>query len=182
MTAYSTVSHPKKLTVALLLATTLIFAGCSSLPLATEVQTEENTSDISSTETMPQFNEQFALTQEPQDAVFYVSQGWTGGVGGEAVLDLPKTPNAAINYIVSKATIKSWNDLPVYYGGSEDELKTMLGKCSARVIEVSARIQIVKKSDINTSIPPDENGEQPRKTYYSVEVLELRSVKPIGPC
>ncbi|MFZ2190174.1 MAG: hypothetical protein WA057_02710 [Candidatus Magasanikiibacteriota bacterium] len=112
--------------------------------------------------------EKFVLTTEPQDAVFYIAYGWVGGGGGSMpVLDNQRNP-------------LQYNNLPVAFDETQvDLVGNKLPSCyeGKPEIKVSAKIQLEKSSSINTSIPPDENGNQPEESFYSAKVLELKNIE-----
>jgi hypothetical protein len=105
--------------------------------------------------------EQFMITAEPQDAVFEMSLGWTGGMG-EAVLE-PGT-----------GRIKEIGGIPVYVTGGEIrrllEAEPLTWTSPPR-IRVSARITVERKRKRHPSIPG-----HPRRTFYEVKVYELHRV------
>jgi len=113
-------------------------------------------------------DEKIVLTIEPQDAVFYIAYGWVGGGGGTMpVLDNERNP-------------LEYNNLPVAFDETQQELiGSKLPGCyeGKPEIKVSAKIQLEKRSEVNTSIPPDENGNQPEESFYSAKVLELKNIE-----
>jgi hypothetical protein len=105
--------------------------------------------------------EQFMVTADPQDAVFEVSSGWTGGMG-EAVLE-PGTQ-----------TIKEIGGIPVYIKTGEIErlLETQLSTSMGPPrIRISARITVEKRRKRHPSI-----RGHPRRTFYEVTVHDLHRV------
>ena len=113
-------------------------------------------------------DEKFILTTEPQDAVFYIAYGWVGGGGGTMpVLDSEHNP-------------LQYNNLPVAFDETYlNSVSTKLPSCyeGKPEIKISAKIQLEKRSEINTSIPPDENGNQPEESFYSAKVLKLEDIQ-----
>lgn len=115
----------------------------------------------------------FELQTEPQDAVFYIAYGWTGGMGGYPVFDAPGS------------AIKTYNDLPIYFEDAKaPEVLTTGGMKScyvgSPVIKISANITLEEKSSVNFSIPPDENGNQPTEQYYQATLNKLHEVLILG--
>lgn len=104
--------------------------------------------------------EKFLLTETPQDAVFLVSIGWTGGMG-EAVLD-PET-----------WTIRFYEGLPVFVDSEvvRDLVKGKLPRKSSGNlgVRIAARVRLTKKKEKNPSIPGS-----PKQSFWQVRILELR--------
>ncbi|HBU07506.1 MAG TPA: hypothetical protein DEB09_05495 [Candidatus Magasanikbacteria bacterium] len=136
----------------------LVGVGCSTNNLQKKEvdQTEKSVMD------------KFVLTTEPQDAIFYIGYGMTGGMGSMPVLKGANDYNLV------------YNNLSVFFSESfEGTVREKLPSCyeGRPEIKVSAKIQLEKNSSINTSIPPDENGNQPEESYYTAKVLELKNIE-----
>lgn len=106
--------------------------------------------------------EQFILTERPQEAVFLIASGWTGGMGSMPVLG------------GHSGRPKEFRGLPIYLDEAvHDAVIRKLPSCFSGqpVIMVRARIQLERRTDVNTSIE-----SQPSQSYYSARVLELQDV------
>ncbi|KKQ27370.1 MAG: hypothetical protein US42_C0010G0017 [Candidatus Magasanikbacteria bacterium GW2011_GWC2_37_14] len=113
-------------------------------------------------------NEKFVLTTEPQDAEFYIANGWTGGMGSMPILNKEKT-----------GTLQ-YENLPVYFDESQNEIiSAKLPSCyeGRPEIKVSAKIQLEKKSGVNYSLPPTEDETIVEESYYEAKVLELKNIE-----
>ncbi len=109
-------------------------------------------------------NEKFALTTQPQDAVFLTTLGWTGGMG-QPVLD-PATD-----------TIKRFRDIPIFVDGArvEELARSQLPETwrSGRLrILISANIRLVQRRERNFSI-----RSAPKETFWEVELKKVESVR-----
>lgn len=105
----------------------------------------------------------FNLATNPQDAIFYISRGWTGGFG-EAVLDAPG------------GTVKQFDDIPIYINSKAAKQIYTMGKLpecyvGRPTLKVSARIKLTYKTGINSSIE-----EAPEESYYEAVVEKLYGV------
>lgn len=112
--------------------------------------------------------EKFVATSEVQDAVFYVAQSWMGGMGSMPVID------------VETYSPKQYENLPVYF--DESQVVTVMQKLPKCIsgkpeIKISARIQLEKKSGVNTSLPPTEDDAVLEESYYEAKVLELKDIQ-----
>lgn len=106
--------------------------------------------------------EKFALTNEPQEAVFMIGTGWTGGMGSMPVFDW------------GTDTVKRYENYPVYFDESyRAAVQEKLPECFAGTpqIVVSANITLKKLSDTNDSIE-----DAPVQTYYQAKVNQLRGI------
>ena len=104
-----------------------------------------------------------SLTKNFQDAVFYISRGWTGGFG-EAVLDAPG------------GTVKQFNGTSIYIHSEMAKQIYAMGKLpecyvGRPVIKVSARIKLALKTGVNSSIEA-----APEESYYEAVVEKLSGV------
>ena len=110
----------------------------------------------------------------PQDALFYISSGWTGGCG-EAVL----SPDHQIVRL---------NGTPVFLGdASHQRIMQAAGnpRCfhSGDRILVSARVRLTEDRCTRPLPSPDGGVEQDRVDYLRLDVLELRDViSRLTPC
>lgn len=106
--------------------------------------------------------EKFLFTTEPQDAVFNIAIGWTGGMGSMPVLDI-KTGRP-----------KALNGSSIYFDESyRDKVRAKLPSCIVGEpnIVVSANITLTSRRDVNSSIP-----DAPEETYYEAVVNKLNDI------
>lgn len=106
---------------------------------------------------------QLEMTTDPQDAVFYLEVGWTGGMGSARVVD-DNGPVFFDNYPVFLQEDKVEEILSMG-GGLPD---CVVGK---PLIKVSARIMLTKTSDIRYSTPVPETV-----TYYEARINNINDV------
>lgn len=112
---------------------------------------EENTTD-----------EKFTLTEEPQEAIFYINTGMDGGMGDMPVLG------------------QRLNDLPIFFDESYgDNVREKMPSCYEGKLEIkiSAKIKLEKNTGVNNSIPADDDGNLREESYYIARVLELRNIQ-----
>lgn len=112
----------------------------------------------------PETEQQFSLTTEPQDAVFFIETGLTGGMGSAPIVE--RENGRQIQF----------NGLPIFFDSSRvQEVQEMddMPSCvrGTPLIIVSARIQLERRTGRNGSIPG-----APTESFYSAVVLELRDV------
>lgn len=106
----------------------------------------------------------FGDTTEPQEVVFYMGQGWMGGMGSYPVLEAPgelKRLNDFAIYIEdsqAKALIQDAGGLPACFSGNP-------------IIKVAAKVRMSLKTDRNYSIP-----DAPEQSYYVATIDELYNV------
>jgi hypothetical protein len=105
----------------------------------------------------------FSFTTNSQDAVFYISRGWTGGFG-EAVLDAPG------------GTVEQFNGTAIYINSEMARQIYAIGKLpecyvGRPTIKVSARIKLALKTGVNSSIE-----DAPKESYYEAVVEKLSGV------
>ncbi|MFA6427756.1 MAG: hypothetical protein WCW16_04950 [Candidatus Magasanikbacteria bacterium] len=140
----------------------LLGAGCATVNINenTTPDSKENPYQILNLDTPVQFAE----TVEPQEVVFYMGQGWMGGMGGYPVFEGP-------------GDIKRIDDFGVYV---EDEqarkLITDAGglpECymGTPIIKVAAKVHMVFKTGRNFSIQ-----EAPEQSFYELNIDELYNV------
>lgn len=102
------------------------------------------------------------LTSLPQEAVFFIGVGTTGGPGGAPVLDAPSRVFMAPSF-------------------EEEHVQPRLPACTVGPVSVrvSARIQLVKTARANHSIEGS-----PMVSFVMAEILELHevSVADATPC
>lgn len=102
-------------------------------------------------------------------SVFYVPGSyWVGGMGSMPILESVQ------------GNVKEQDSLPIFVDEKNAEtIRTRIPSCYVgdAEIKVTARIQLEEKSEVMTSIPPDENGNQPTRSFYSAKILELKDVK-----
>jgi len=109
------------------------------------------------------------LTEEPQDAVFYIGPGWTGGMGSAPVLD------------ASGDRPQQYNGNPIFFDESKVDEVLKRGKMPACVtgqaeVKVEANITLSPKTGKNYSIPPDSNGRPTEQHYYEATLNRLDNV------
>lgn len=105
--------------------------------------------------------EQFLSTHDPQDAVFYTTYGWAGGMG-EPVLE------------GMTSQVRSYQGHPIFISAElEESLRTRLPESvSGRLyFVVSANVQLARKRERNGSIPG-----APFQTYWQLSVNRLDDV------
>lgn len=103
------------------------------------------------------------FTDRPQNAVFHISYGWTGGMGSMPVID-PASGGPI-----------SFNGIPVFFDESKRE--TIEGKLPASYygtprIKISAEIILVKKEDTNASLPIPS-----KQSYYEAVVTNPNNLE-----
>lgn len=107
-------------------------------------------------------SEKFSLTAKPQNAVFFVGVGWTGGMGSMPVLD------------VERQRPKRMDDLPIFFDESKhDEVRGRLPGCvrGTPLIKVAAKIRLVRKSRPNSSIE-----SAPVQSYYEAVASSISRI------
>jgi hypothetical protein len=147
----------KKFSFVIILSCALLVVGCGT-KLVNKQNGQADNNGV----------QKFVLTEQPQEAVFYIGYGMTGGMGSMPVLKGVDDYNLV------------YNNLPVFFSESfERKVGEKLPACyeGKPEIKISAKIQLEKTSSINTSIPPDENGNQPEETYYEAKVLKLNDIQ-----
>lgn len=157
-----------KKTIFLTLLVSLILSGCGKKEVVkpVDVVPVQNDAAVVSepTDAMPKVkihyleDEKFALTLEPQDAVFYLKTNLTGGPGSTAVVD------------AKTGQIKMMNNKPIYV---ESEISKRIGmglspyKCikGNPILRVSANIKLVEQTSLNDSIPGGSSD-----SFYEAQV------------
>lgn len=119
--------------------------------------------------------EQFELTTEPQDAVFHVGLGWTGGPAGAPILNLE-----------TGRPYKYKTEGEIYLDDTSLELAEVKYQekrekgTSWGYMKVSANIQLVPGASGTTSTPPLNDGDAPiSKGYTALHINKLYDVLPV---
>lgn len=112
-------------------------------------------------------DDQFELTDKPQEAVLIVSYGRVGGMG-EAVLD-PQT-----------GAIRFYSGLPIFVD-SEFVRKHLQDKLpdhwsGPQRVRIAANVQLVKKTERNPSIPG-----APEEIFWEVRINKLHEIRILPP-
>ncbi|HAT03642.1 MAG TPA: hypothetical protein DCS29_02575 [Candidatus Magasanikbacteria bacterium] len=145
-------------------------AGAGCAPIAKD----NNLTSVSMKDTYATLNletpVQFEETVESQDAVFYMGQGWTGGMGSFPILEDP-------------GDAKRMDDLVIFVDDEQAQDiidNANLPECYVGMsfIKVAAKIHLEKKIGTNFSIE-----EAPEQSYYQAYIDELYNVfVQVEPC
>lgn len=108
------------------------------------------------------------LTDQPQEAVFWLGNSWVGGMGSYPILRDGRRGQV------------QFNGLPVFLN-NDDAKKIMADRfpnCSVGtpLIIMSANITLEELTKTNFSIEPDENGKQPKQSFYSAKINKLNDL------
>lgn len=111
--------------------------------------------------------ERLSLTTAAQDAVFFVTSGWIGGLGSMPVLD-------------KDGRVKSWGGKELWLDeAAVDEImsRAKLAKVNCSKgrpgMVVSANIELLEAVGFNQGVAPERRQPQP---YYKVKINEIYEV------